>query len=206
MTEQQISKLAAALVEHQNAFAELSTEDGQWVIQKTKEAIRLFCEAVRKRNVNVARAWKTIKLGTRNIDSLEAGLKKAGRQISNWANDILQKITLSDVEKEIELVLISVAELGFKDGATLKEIFDRAIELGLELCPAEVGPQLALQYPDQSLGEWILIAMEPIADSDGGLDLFSVGRGDGGFWLRTLYGDSDGFWDPGSRFVFVRRK
>ncbi len=49
MTEQQIPKLAGALVEHQNAFSILSVEDGQWVIQNTVAAIGLFAEAVRNR-------------------------------------------------------------------------------------------------------------------------------------------------------------
>lgn len=48
-TEQQIPKLAGLLVEHQSGFAALSTEDAQWVIAETKEAIALFCEAVKNR-------------------------------------------------------------------------------------------------------------------------------------------------------------
>ncbi|MBI2048328.1 MAG: hypothetical protein HYT30_00150 [Parcubacteria group bacterium] len=49
MTEQQIAKLVAALVEHQRHFAQLSSDDAQLVIQKTKDAIDLFCDAVRNR-------------------------------------------------------------------------------------------------------------------------------------------------------------
>ena len=151
--------------------------------------------------------WKTIRIGShRNIGSLKVGLKKAERQISGCADDILNKITLSGVEEDIELILVSVRDLGFKNGATCKEIFDRAFEMGLGLCPAEVGPQLALQYLDQPLGEWLLIAMEPISDSDGVLHLFLVVRVGDGLWLRTYYGNPDNFWDPGDRFVCVRRK
>ena len=54
MTEQQIPKLAAGLVEHQDSFALLSVEDGQWVIQNTVEAIGLFVSAVGNRAEKLA--------------------------------------------------------------------------------------------------------------------------------------------------------
>jgi len=47
-------------------------------------------------------------------------------------------------------------------------IYAAAKERGLELCPAEVGPQLRLQYQDQ-LDEWLVIGMEPILGPDGTL-------------------------------------
>lgn len=49
MTEQQIVKLAALLVEHQAEFAKLSTKDAQWAIQNTKSAIALCVEAITNR-------------------------------------------------------------------------------------------------------------------------------------------------------------
>ncbi|MEK7116896.1 MAG: hypothetical protein AAB837_01915 [Patescibacteria group bacterium] len=54
MTEQQIPKMVASFVEHQNAFSQISTEDGQWVIQNTVEAIKLFVTAVANRAKQVA--------------------------------------------------------------------------------------------------------------------------------------------------------
>lgn len=154
--------------------------------------------------------WRTIKLGTglKTADDFRKALKKVGG-IGDWADDILGKpaFTASDTESKVELVVRSVEELGFKDGATREEIYNRAKEIGLDLCPAEVGPQLRLQYKDQPKGEWLLIAMEPITDSDGGLYVFGVGRRDDGMqWLRGYYGSSDFFWHGNFRWVFLRRK
>ncbi len=157
------------------------------------------------------KTWKTIKLGTglKTADDFRKALKKADCNISDWANDIIGKsaFSVSPEEVDAELVVVSVAELGFKNGATCADIYKRAEELGLALCPNEVGPQLRLQYKDQPNGEWLLIGMEPITDSDGGLSVFSVARHVGGArWLYSHYGSPDGVWHAGGRWVFLRRK
>ena len=89
---------------------------------------------------------------------------------------------------------------------TWKEICDRALELGFELCPNEIGPQLRLQYADQPKGEWLLIGMEPITVSDGHLLVFLVAHDGDGQWLHGLLGYPDYRWNAGSRFVFVCHK
>lgn len=152
--------------------------------------------------------WKTIKLGTglKTADDFRNALKKSKNRIGDWGNDILGKpaFTASETEMDVDLVNVSVADLGFKDGAYRRDIIAKAMELGLELCPAEVGPQLRLQYADQPKGEWLVIGMEPITDSDGDLHVFSVGHGSVGRWLDGYGGGPDRFWHAGNRFVFVR--
>ncbi len=153
--------------------------------------------------------WKTIKLGThKDADALRKALKKADFKIGDWGNDILSKpaFTVASAEEEIQLVNLSVADLGFKEGANYENICSKAKELGLELCPNEVGPQLRLQYKDQPKGEYLRIAMEPITGSDGRLNFFSVGHDDDGLWLDGLYGFSVRFWRAYDRFVFRLRK
>ena len=152
--------------------------------------------------------FKTIKLGTgpKTADDFRKAIKDCGMEISDWANDILGKpaFNVATEETEVDLVVISVAELGFKKGAKLKDIYARAKELGLELCPNEVGPQLRLQYADQPKGEWLVIGMEPIAGSDGTLTLFRVEHVGDVLWLRSDYGYPGRVWLGSVRFVFVR--
>ncbi len=153
--------------------------------------------------------WKTIKLGNyKNADEFRKALKKNGFKTGDWANDILDKpaFTVAGAEEEIQLVNVSVADLGFKNGATYKGICAKAKELGLELCPNEVGPQLRLQYKDQPKGEHLCIAMEPITDSFGNLSIFHVGHDDDVLWLYGYYGYSVPFWSAYYRFVFRLRK
>lgn len=152
--------------------------------------------------------WKTINLGTGLVsaDDFRTALGKAGCKIGDWGNDILGQpaFQVSPEPKTANLVKVSGRELGFDRDATTQEIWDRALELELELCPNEVGPQLRLQYLDQLMGEWLRVAMKPI-DSDGNLYVFNVGRGGDGLWLDGTYGNPVSVWDPVDRWVFVSR-
>lgn len=178
-----------------------------WVQQQVAQAIiaseeSYFTERFKK----IFETFKAIKLGTYgDASKFRKALEKAGIQIGSWGSDILNKVTVGPRES-IELVRVTVAELGFAKGATRQEIYQRAFDLGLSLCPAEVGPQLRLQYKDQPMGEWLLIGMEPIADSDGYPLVFLVERGRYGLWLSGRYGLADGFWNPDGVWVFARRK
>jgi len=151
--------------------------------------------------------WKTVKLGThKSANDLSKSLRSNGFWISNWAADILKKTTFAPAETEIELVLVTVADLGFTKATRRDAIYDRAKELGLDLVPAEVGPQLRLQYADQPMNEWMVMGMEPIAGSGGSLHVFGVTRSVGGLWLDTDYARPGIAWDPVDRGVFARRK
>ena len=151
--------------------------------------------------------WKTVKLGTcKTPDEYRKALKSAGRRIGDWGDDILGRITCSKKEIDLDLVVLSVADLGFKSGARYADICAKAVELGLELCPAEVGPALRLQYGDQPNGEWLRIAMEAITGRDGHLDIFNVEHDDDGLWLDGYDGHPGLVWYADRRFVFGRRK
>jgi hypothetical protein len=154
--------------------------------------------------------WRTIKLGVglKTADDFRHALCDGSFRLSDWASDILGKpaFTVATEENKVDLVVVSVAELGFKGGAKREDIYGRARELGLDLCPAEVGPQLRLQHRDQLDNEWFLIGMEPIVDSDGYPHVFGVGRYGSGLWLYAGYGRPGHFWSADDRWVFARRK
>src|SRR5216683_1472564 len=161
-------------------------------------------------DVSNFKTWKTIRLGLyKTADAYRKAMTDAGMNVFSWTQRILWHVATATEETDADLVVLSVAELGFKEGATYSGICARALELGLELCPAEVGPALRLAYKDQPLGEWLIIAMEAITDSaDGGLLVFRVGHGNRGrlWWLGANPGHPHYFWTSEDRFVFVRRK
>jgi hypothetical protein len=151
--------------------------------------------------------WKRVRLGTyKGPDAYREALKKAGRHVGKWGGIILGKIIYSQEEIDLDLVMLSVADLGFKDSARYADICARAIQLGLELCPAEVGPALRLQYGDQSKGEWLHIAMKAVTIRDGGPVIFRIDHGEDGLWLDASYGYTDYAFNADKCFLFAHRK
>jgi hypothetical protein len=128
--------------------------------------------------------------------------------LGDTANEIIGKrdFELSRTPTQIELVLLSGKDLGFLPTGqpSLQEIYRRAEELGYALCPPEVGPQLRLQYTDQKVGEFLLVAMPGIRNYDGNETIFSVGNGGAGLALIGSSGKPD-FRVPSTKFfVFMR--
>ncbi len=154
----------------------------------------------------VFKVWKTIKIGTglKTVEEFRRALHDGGFKMSDWASDILGKSAFKvvDEETEIDLIKVTVAELGFKKGARRDQIYKRAQKLGLELCSPEVGPELRLQYQDQPNGEMICIAMKPIFDSDGHQGLFFVECNDSRCWLDSRPSRPDSFWNAGNQWIF----
>ena len=156
--------------------------------------------------------FKTIKLGTglKTADDFRKALKKGRNRISDWGNDILGKPdfkkSIAPEEVEVDLCVATTKELTGKDVATTEEIFDVIKRIG-ELCPAEIGPQLRLQYTDQPRGEWIRVAMEPIKDSDGGgLFIFNVARGSDDRCFSASLINPEDRRTTNDCWVFVHRK
>ncbi len=159
----------------------------------------------------VLSVFKTIKVGVgpKNADEFRAAFTEAGCKISDWANDLLDRpqFTAASRAENIDLIVLTTAELtGNKNGGTTDEVFAGAARLGLDKCQPADGPELRLQYLDQPLGEWLLIGMEPMTDSNGSLHVFSVVRSDGGLWLSARYAGPGSHWGGVFRWVFRRRR
>jgi hypothetical protein len=152
--------------------------------------------------------WKTITLGTfADSFALRNALDKKGCSIGGLAAEILARpaFVVGSTKTDVELVAVSAAELGFKtDAVTLAAIYARARRLGFGLAPAEVGPQLRLQYFDQPMGEFLAIGMEPIKTWSGELVILSVANGGAGLLLIGQDGRPDAEISVISRFLFVQ--
>ncbi len=149
---------------------------------------------------------KIIEITTKNSKEYTKELTKQGFKIYEYAQDMLNKLESLKQKEKIDIVSFSVEQLGFPNGATLKEIYGKAKELGLELCPPQVGPELRLNYKDQPMDEWLRIAMDSITDRSGRPGVFDVEHGSDGLWLVDDSGDPDSKWNSYNLFVFRSRK
>src|SRR5262249_25965598 len=96
--------------------------------------------------------WKTIEIGSfPDSIALRNALNATDCAIGGQAEEILARPAFTVVARkmQIDLVAVSPAELGFDgDTVSLADIHVRAWQLGFRPVPAEVGPQLRLQYLD----------------------------------------------------------
>lgn len=150
----------------------------------------------------------TIEIGGKSKQQLEKELKQAGINISSYAEDIFhnQYFNTLNTPINIDTVRLKVQDLGLKGNPTTDEVYARANELGLELCPAEVGPHLRLKDTNQPLGEWYYIGMKQITDRYGDPFVFRLARHGDGLWLHYEWARPDGRWYPDRGFVFSLRK
>ena len=154
--------------------------------------------------------WKTITIGQyKGANAIRAAIDAAPCPVAigDQADEILGRpaFPFSRMKVDVDLLVISVAELGFgPDGAALRDIYARAGTFGLELCPPEVGPILRLNYLDQPLGEFLHVAMRPVATYDGELVDFTLGNG--GTALLLIGGDArpDFVLTGAVRVIFMR--
>ena len=177
--------------------------------------------------------WRTITLGTyrdvnvlrEDLDSLHCGrsASAAGSQVTPnlsparrrrcsafWASrqprsSAARRSRSTRTRSSADLVVLSVPELGFKgERVAVADIYARAKQLGLELCASEVGPQLRLQYLDQPLGEFLRVAMEPIATYEGELVDLTVANGGASLLLVAGAANAEAVVHARVRFVFTR--
>lgn len=175
---------------------------GEWnpqVSQALPETIQYLYESFPEKKI----FRKTIILSTNKTSKeYESELLKTGNKLSGCAKSMLKKLQILAESEQVDLVQFSAEQLGFPRGATLEAIYNKAKELNLDLCPPQTGPELRLQYTNERYNEYLMIAMEPIIDSDGDPSLFIVLRDGSKPWLYNNLGELGEHWDGHSEFVF----
>jgi hypothetical protein len=154
--------------------------------------------------------WKTITLGTYpDVRALRSAFDNAHCPIGlgDSVDEAIGRpaFPFTKTKLETDLALISVVDLGFsEDGASLLEIYNRALAIGLQLCPGDLGPALRLAYLDQPREEYLHVAMRPVRLYSGELVDFTLGND--GVKLLLVGGDArpETVLPGPVRFVFVR--
>ncbi|MGM0629290.1 MAG: hypothetical protein ACQESA_02590 [Patescibacteria group bacterium] len=152
--------------------------------------------------------WTRIYLGMHlNCNTLIKELDEKGVHVLLPARRVASMITVSS-KREIDLVKVSMRQLGFSELVKLTEVADSARTLGFELVPEDAALYAALQVGERvECGEIVIFPMAAVSDS-GSYDfvVFVLGRSpyDGGLDLNAYFGYSDVQLSPGLQVVFSR--
>jgi hypothetical protein len=146
-----------------------------------------------------------IKIGGKTVKELRSELEKKEIYISSWGQELLDSNDFKAVSspEHTDLISLSVGDFRFNKAPTTDEIYQRAEEYGLELCPAEAGPEFCLSYTGN---DHMLIGMKQIASRDGYPLVFELRKNGGRLGLDARSVDHDSMWTSASRFIFCRHK
>jgi len=152
--------------------------------------------------------WKRITLGThKGVNAVREALDAQNIRVGESADEILGRpaFRFSKARTPLDLVVVTAIDLGFAKGSqSLADIYRRATQLGLDLCPPEAAPLLRLEYLNQPIGEFLHIAMLPVATYGGDLVDLTVGNGGAGLILIGGDGSPDLKLHSSVKFVFAR--
>jgi len=146
-----------------------------------------------------------LTIGGKNKNELKKEIKE-NMNIYSYAEDILDSKNFTTLKspESFATVRLRVEDLGFEKGhnPTTEEVYSRALELGLNLCPAEVGPHQRLKDINQPMNDWHFIAMKQITDRNGPPGVFALVHNVNGLWLRGAWARPDYKWRPEDEFMF----
>ncbi len=151
---------------------------------------------------------ETVEIGGKTAKQLEEEMNATGIKMNSNAADMMRspELTTLPTPQPLETVRLKVEGLGFVGKTSIAQIYAKAQELGLELCPAEVGPHLRLKNTDQSMGDWYFVGMKQITNPIGSPYIFSLGRTGEGLWLSDNWANPAVEWYPSNEFMFSLRK
>ena len=169
------------------------------LLQDMEGLVKKMEGLVKKLGIDV---WRSVKLGTGPKDgpAFITILDGDRRYVhTDPARNMLSGSNFqvsSEGEREVDLVRARTVDLGYPNGASTVKIFGQAQRVGWQLCPAELGPQLRLQYGgDQPVSESLHIAMASI-ETDGKSRIFCVDHEINGLWLSDAECEQYTKWAP----------
>jgi len=165
------------------------------------------------------RVPNSVRIGGMDKHQLLQALRERDVQLNRAAEVLFEdrRFTPMSHSRVLEIAVLSVADLGFDEGATHDQLTARALASGLVACPLELGPHLRLQFLDQAEGSVglpetrhqappgsITIVSVPLDDRDETPKGFYLRRIDGVLWLRGYWSPPDHVWSPDNVLTYAR--
>lgn len=162
---------------------------------------------------------RTVEIGGLTKSQLLKKLKQHSILINKLGVKLFDhdKFTTSEKVYRVRTVELQVRDLGFPEGATIPQVYKKAKQVGLKLCPLELAPHLRLKYLDQPEGYLgkpsyqnrspygsVQIASEILSENVDVPKGFYLRRIDGVLWLRGYIADDLHVLDPGDHIIFCK--
>jgi len=162
---------------------------------------------------------RIVEIGGQTKYELIEKLHQASISMNEYGEMLLKDdhFTVSNTKYSLQTVELTIGDLGFSEGATTPQIYIKAKELNLELCPLELGPYLRLSYLDQpevfsgisvkqhqAPSGSITIASEALSKDEDFPKGFYIRRINGVLWLRGYRADHLHVWNNDDHFIFCQ--
>ncbi len=151
---------------------------------------------------------QTIEIGGKTKDRLLQELKSKGMKVYKSAEKMMNRpeFVVSGEKEDADLVRLTVADMDIEGDATIEKVYKRAVELGLDLVPAEVGLRYRLQYEDQPASGFLYMGMEVIPGPDGDPSIFELNRYGGDLSIYDRWADPEQKFYSNNMFMFRLRQ
>lgn len=162
---------------------------------------------------------RTVEIGGLTKSQLFQKLKQHSILLNKFAEQLFanDKFIVSDKIYSVKTVELKVRDLGFPEGATIPQVYKKAKQLDLKLCPLELGPYLRLNYLDQPEGylgkpAWknrspygaVKVATEIFSNDVDFPKGFYLRKIEGVLWLRGYIADDLHVLDPNDHIIFCQ--
>jgi hypothetical protein len=143
-----------------------------------------------------------LSLGQQDLPSLRATLRRAGVRHNDYASALFRQVNVGP-PAEVRVVVRTVAELGFSDGAELGQVMRALPAQQLAPCPLEVALLLRLAWRDRTIFPRVTVLSPrptPAEDAPRGWYLRDDAEG---CWLRAYVASEDWRAPPEERLAVL---
>lgn len=149
--------------------------------------------------------FKTLTIGGITKEALLDQLTKQGIQFNAYAKTLFAdpNFWLSEKTEIVNLVKVSLLELGLTKPSYYNDIVASAEAQGLKLCPLSLAAFLRLAYLDQPEGPYLHVASAKPSQDEEYPNGFYLRNLESTLWLRGYRASDDWEWPIDSEFIFI---
>jgi hypothetical protein len=150
---------------------------------------------------------RRIEIGGLTKAQLLEEFRKHSIQMNEQGHRLFEesRFVVSTQRYAIKTVELSVADLGFPEGAISEEVYQRAAKMGLGVCPLELGPFMRLQFMNQPEGARLTLSSQRLSQETDVPSGFYLRRLGEVLWLRGYTCSLDWVCPADEHFVFSKK-